>query len=164
MRWIALGLIFSACGLAGALLSRALQVRVRELEALLRLLSTLRTQMQFSRAPLEPMLSQACGQGQTPAFLPVCIAAMRAGAAFPAAWRESAAHGFGLRPEDRQLLLSLGELLGATDAEGQREGLLLHEELCRDLLEDARKRKESRGRSFFTLGILSGLTVVILFM
>lgn len=167
MRLIALGLLFLACGLTGVFLSRGLQLRVRELEAILRLLGVLRAQMQFSRAPLGPMLSQACAQGQSPAFLPGCLERLGAGRPFPEAWRLAVERGGGprpdgLRPEDRRLLLSLGELLGSTDADGQREGLLLHEELARQLLESARQRRDTQGRAFFTLGVLSGLTLVIL--
>ncbi len=163
MKIVALGLLFLACGLAGAFLSRNLQLRVRELEAILHLMGILRAQMQFSRAPLEPMLTQACAQGQAPAFLPRCLEGLRAGLAFPLAWRQAAERaGSGLRPEDQRLLFSLGELLGSTDADGQREGLLLHEELARQLLENARSRKETQGRACFTLGILSGLTLAIL--
>ncbi|MCL2106443.1 MAG: stage III sporulation protein AB [Oscillospiraceae bacterium] len=165
IKYVALGLLFSACGLAGAFLTRAMQCRVRELEALLRMLTALRTRIQFSRVPLRPLLEEVCAEGP-PAFLPRCVAGMREGEPFPAAWRGAVERqgGFGLREEDRRLLRSLGELLGSTDAEGQREGLLLHEGLARQLLEEARARRDSKGKAFFSLGILAGLTLLILFI
>ncbi|MDR1464779.1 MAG: stage III sporulation protein AB [Oscillospiraceae bacterium] len=164
IRFAALGLLMFACGMAGALGQRNLSLRVRELEAALRMISSLRTQMQFSRAPMLPLVEQLCAQGQAPSFLPQCLAKMRAGLPFPSAWRQAAgAKAFdGLRDEDRRILLSLGDLLGTTDAAGQREGLLLHEELTRELLDRAQQRRNSQGKARLLLGILAGLTLMIL--
>ena len=162
LKLIAIALLFFACGLTGAFLTRAMQVRVRELECILQMLTALRTQMQFSRAPLEAMLTQVCAQERHPQFLPHCLAQMQAGTPFPVAWKHAAQQAAGVKDEDRQLLFSVGELLGSTDASGQREGLQLHEELAAQLLETARAKKESHGKTYFSLGVLSGLTLVIL--
>ena len=72
--------------------------------------------------------------------------------------------GAGLRGEDRLPLLSLGELLGASDAEGQREALLVQEALLQTQLDQARARRDTRGRASLMLGILAGLTLMILLM
>ncbi|MDR1927608.1 MAG: stage III sporulation protein AB, partial [Oscillospiraceae bacterium] len=93
LKTIGLGLLFFACGFTGAWLTRGLTLRVRELEAVLRMLSTLRTQMQFSRAPLEAMLTQVCAQEQPPRFLPRCLEGLRGGEAFPRAWRGALEQG-----------------------------------------------------------------------
>jgi stage III sporulation protein AB len=125
----------------------------------------LRAQLQFSRPPVERMLAGFCGQSQHPAFLPRCLEHMRAGTAFPDAWRGAVeAQSFGLREEDRRHLLALGELIGASDAAGQREALQLQETLLATQLEEARNRRDTRGKAFFMLGILAGLTLMILFM
>ena len=164
LKHIALALIFLACGGAGAYCSRTMFLRVRELEAALQMLGSLRAQLQFSRPPLERMLSDICA-GQPPVFLPHALRQMRAGAAFPAAWHEAVLQRSpALRQEDRARLLPLGELLGASDATGQREALLLQETLLQSQLEQARARRDSRGKAVFTLGILAGLTVMILFI
>jgi len=163
---LALALLFLACGGTGAMLSRGMHLRVRELERSLQMTASLRAQLQFSRPPLPRMLAEACGRSYCPAFLPHCLARMGEGAAFPVAWRVAIeSHGGpGLREEDRRQLLALGELLGAGDAEGQREALLVQEALLQTRLEQARARRDTRGRAAFTLGILAGLTLMILLM
>ena len=162
---LALALLFLACGGTGAMLARGLLLRVRELERSLQMLASLRAQLQFSRPPLPQMLETVCGQSQRPAFLPHCLDNMQAGMVFPRAWRAALeSHGGGLREEDRRQLLALGELLGASDAEGQREALLVQEALLQTQLAQARARQDTRGRASFLLGILGGLTLMILLM
>lgn len=162
----ALALLFLACGGTGAMISRGMLLRVRELERSLQMLTSLRAQLQFSRPPLEQMLAAVCAQSQHPVFLPHCLSGMRQGTAFPTAWRGAVeSHsGTGLRPEDRELLLALGEVLGASDAAGQREALLMQESLLQTQLEQARTRQTTRGKAIFMLGILAGLTLMILFI
>ena len=166
LKYLALSLLFLACGGTGAMISRGIHLRVRELERSMQMIASLRAQLQFSRPPLPQMLAAVCGQSQRPAFLPHCLAHMEEGAAFPLAWRGAVeSHGGpGLREEDRRQLLALGELLGAGDAAGQREALLLQESLLGTRLEQARAQRDSRGKAVFTLGILAGLTFMILFM
>jgi len=165
LKSLALALLFLACGGTGAMVSRGMLARVRELERSLQMLASLRAQLQFSRPPLPQMLAEVCGQSQRPAFLPHCIARMGEGVAFPQAWRASVeSHSPGLREEDRRQLLALGELLGASDAEGQREALLVQESLLQTQLGQARARRDTRGRASFLLGILAGLTLMILLM
>ena len=166
LKTLALALLFLACGGTGAMISRGMLLRVRELERGLQMIASLRAQLQFSRPPLPRMLAEVCGQSQRPAFLPHCLARMGEGAAFPNAWRAAIeSHGgAGLREEDRLQLLALGELLGAGDAEGQREALLVQEALLQTRLEQARSRRDTRGRATFLLGILGGLTLMILLM
>ena len=86
LKSLALALLFLACGGTGALVSRGMLLRVRELERSLQMLASLRAQLQFSRPPLERMMEEVCA-GECPAFLPGCLTRMRFGIAFPEAWR-----------------------------------------------------------------------------
>ena len=164
LKSLALALLFLACGGTGAMLSRRMLLRVRELERGLQMIASLRAQLQFSRPPLPQMLAAVCGQNQRPAFLPHCLARMGEGMAFPQAWRAAVESGPGLREDDRRQLLALGDVLGAGDAEGQREALLTQEALLQTRLEQARALQSTRGRAVFLLGILGGLTLMILLM
>ena len=144
-------------------LARGFAARVKQLELCLQMIAAMRAQLQFSRPPLERMLTEICA-GECPAFLPGCLARMQNGVAFPLAWRAALeAGGRALREEDRRPLLALGEILGAGDAAGQCESLQLHESLLQTRLDQARARRDSRGKVCFTLGLLAGLTVMILF-
>lgn len=165
IKYLALALVFLACGGTGAMVSRGMMARVRELERSLQMLASLRAQLQFSRPPLVQMLDAVCRQSQCPAFLPHCLRRMQQGAAFPQAWHTAVEthSGAGLRAQDREQLLALGEILGASDAAGQREAMLLQEALLQTQLEQARALQNSRGRAIFMLGILAGLTLMILF-
>ena len=164
LKHIALALVFLACGGTGVFLSRGLSARAKELELCLQMIAALRAQLQFSRPPLEYMLAEVCAGSGHPGFLPGCLAKMRGGTAFPIAWREALESGGALKEEDRRPLRALGEFLGSSDAAGQCESLLLQESLLQAQLAQARARRDSRGKACFTLGILAGLTVMILFM
>jgi len=165
LRYTAMALVFLACGGTGAVLTRSLHLRVRELELCLQMITSVRAKLQFSRPPLDRMLAQLCGQSAHPAFLPRCLERMRAGTAFPEAWRSAVeSHSPALREEDRRQIALLGNLLGAGDAAGQREALSLQETLLTAQLEQVRALRDARGKTYFTLGILVGLTLMILFM
>ncbi|MDR2647309.1 MAG: stage III sporulation protein AB [Oscillospiraceae bacterium] len=164
VKWIGLSLLFAVCGFCGAWMTYRLTVRTRELESLLQMLAYFRTQMQFSRAPLQTLLTNASRQSCAPAFLSGVMRCVSDGQVFPLAWKravEQQPNTFYCE-EDRRLLLSLGELLGSTDAHGQEEGLLLHEQLAKQSLEKARRQQEKHGKTYLTLGVLTGLTLVIL--
>ncbi|MDR2753728.1 MAG: stage III sporulation protein AB [Oscillospiraceae bacterium] len=165
LKYIALSLLFLACGGTGALLSRQLHLRARELELCLQMVASLRAQLQFLRPPLEQMVEDVCAQSRCPVFLPHCLRGLRQGIGFPGAWREAlAAHGGGLREDDRLQLLLLGEILGNSDAAGQREARLLQDNLLQTRFDQARAARDGRGKSLCTLGILAGVTVLILFL
>ena len=165
LTYIALALVFLACAGTGAMLARAMTLRARELELCLQMIAGLRAQLQFSRPPVERMLAGLCEQSQHPAFLPRVLAGMREGTDFPAAWANAVKEQRGgLREEDRRHLLALGELLGASDAAGQREAMQLQETLLAAQLDQARAQRDTRGKASFMLGVLAGLTVMILFI
>jgi stage III sporulation protein AB len=165
LKTFALSLLFLACGGTGALLAHAAYVRTRELELCLQMVAAMRAKLQFSRPPLERMLEELCAQSRSPTFLSHCLAEMRTGIVFPLAWRSALlCHGGGLKEADRQQLLSLGELLGGGSAESQRETLQMQESLLESQLEQARAQRDTKGKAFFMLGILGGLTMLILFL
>jgi stage III sporulation protein AB len=164
LQYVALALVFLACGGTGAMLSRAMTLRARQLELCLQMVANIRAQLQFSRPPMQRMLAALCEQSQHPAFLPRCLQAMDAGVDFPRAWRTAVQEQRGLKEEDCRHLLALGELLGASDAAGQREAMQLHESLLTTQLAQARQLRDTRGKAAFTLGVLAGLTVMILFI
>ncbi|MCL2195267.1 MAG: stage III sporulation protein AB [Oscillospiraceae bacterium] len=165
LNYIAMTLIFLACAGTGALISRTMMQRARQLELCLQMLAQLRAQLQYSRPPVQTMVADLCEQAQHPAFLPRCLHSMNTGVDFPQAWQGALqSPGHGLKDDDRRHLLSLGQLLGASDAAGQREALQLHESLLTTQLDQARAVRDTRGKAAFTLGVLAGLTVMILFI
>jgi len=165
MQTLAISLLFLACGGTGAMLSRAMTLRTRELELCLQMVAQIRAQLQFSRPPVQRMLEALCEQSQHPAFLPRVLVGVQTGVEFPKAWRAAIQEQRGgLKEDDRRHLLALGELLGASDAAGQREALALQESLLATQLDQARDLRDTRGKAFFMLGILAGLTVMILFL
>jgi len=160
-----MALVFLACAGTGALISRAMAQRARQLELCLQMIAQLRAQLQYSRPPVHTMISDLCEQSQHPVFLPRCLHSMQQGADFPQAWQGALlSPGHGLKDDDRRHLLSLGQLLGASDAAGQREALQLHESLLATQLDQARQVRDTRGKAVFTLGVLAGLTIMILFI
>ncbi|MDR1734566.1 MAG: stage III sporulation protein AB [Oscillospiraceae bacterium] len=159
----ALTILFLVCGLCGAFVMRQMQVRVRELEAARYLLGGIKAQLQYSRAPLLPMLRGLAEGGNAPAFLTECVERMERGEAFPPAWR-GALEAAALPKVDRLALAGMAETLGATDAAGQMEAISLYEKNLDTLIADARHTRDTRGKSAVMLGVLAGITVAVLFI
>lgn len=66
-------------------------------------------------------------------------------------------------PEEEQaVLLQIGEILGSTDVEGQCSTLLLCRDHLESLLKQAEEKQHSHSTLYRSMGVLSGLFLVIL--
>ena len=67
-----------------------------------------------------------------------------------------------LPPRIRRLLVMLGNTLGRYDLAGQLEGIQSVRKRCEDALEQIRKNRNERLRSYQTLGICAGAALAII--
>ncbi len=64
--------------------------------------------------------------------------------------------------EDKKILIDMGKILGATDIDGQVSNIRITSSFIDKQIEKAEKEKEKNVKMFRTLGIVSGLTIIII--
>lgn len=169
MWWLRLcgaALVAGAGALAGWQAAAPLARRPAELRELAAALALLETEVAFGLTPLPEALARAAGAGRLAGhILGQAAAAVAAGALPGEALAQAVAAAFptsALRDPDRQALLALAAVLGASDRDDQ----VRHLRLCRERLlaaeaaaEADRRRSE---RLYRTVGALAGAAAAIL--
>lgn len=167
-KWIGAVLIVVACGGFGCSIAAGVKKEERELTRLVRLLGFMENQLQYRLTPL-PELCRQAGK-ETPGSVGEVFSnlsrellwqsAPDAAGCMAAAVRRS----HDLSPALRQLLLALGQTLGRFDLDGQLKGLEEAREGCRSRLEALARDRDSRLRSYRTLGLCAGAALAILLL
>lgn len=67
-----------------------------------------------------------------------------------------------LNSEDKKILIDMGKILGATDLEGQVSNIKITSSFIDRQIDNAQQEKEKNVKLFRTLGIVSGLTIIII--
>lgn len=67
-----------------------------------------------------------------------------------------------LNSEDKKILMDMGNILGATDIEGQVGNIRITSSFIDKQIQKAEEEKQKNVKLFRTLGIVSGLTIVII--
>lgn len=67
-----------------------------------------------------------------------------------------------LNEEDKKILIDMGNILGSTDVEGQVSNIKITSSFIDRQIEKAEQEKEKNVKLFRTLGIVSGLTIMII--
>lgn len=146
--------------MAGYTESHKLSSRVRQLEAALRFVEAARTEIRFSALPVQRLVQRH--GGELP-FLRQCAAACENGGSFAAAWSGALADRQGaFTKKDRELLLSFGEGLGASDLEGQLSHCELYTQLFTVQLNAAREERQRKSKLCLMLGISGGLSAALI--
>lgn len=153
------------CGVgAGVLVALRLSRTRTALDALCQLLRALSTEMAFTTAPIQSLLS---GLAMRPGYgdfsFPGCVAAaLEQGETLSRAWRQSLTADGAVPGCARVLLMPLGDELGASDLAGQTR--LLEQHLAR--LDECRQHYAAscpqRQRLALCMGTLGGLLAAIL--
>lgn len=151
----------------GRYLSQRLLQRIKILEQLDIMINSIRTQLEYSNIPLNEMLNKlSANEGiKKLKFIDDCLYKVKQGIAFPKAWKLSIENNYGLSPlnnQDKDILLSLGNVLGTTDLNGQLN--ICNYYICQinDRQIDARQKYQSYSKLFSAMGILSGATISII--
>ncbi len=150
----------------GLYLRHGMEQRVRELERLKIMLEVLCSQLEYSQAPVCSLLETLCLRSELArlGFLDECRRNFEKGIPFPSAWKTGVMNASGmthLKNEDTEILLPLGEIIGAANAESQINSLKLHLSLLNVNLETAGEENKKYGMACSTLGILAGIAAGI---
>ena len=145
--------------------STSLHKRTTELSLAVELVERMKTEIRFSAKEMKLLVAELAKAPyfQPLSFLGVCTEQLEQKTPFPAAWQTGLTAQPGhLSRDDLEQLSSLGHLLGSTDVEGQMGSLEL---VKQNLLNNLRRAKElyaSKGKLYRSLGVLSGIALVVL--
>ena len=166
-KWAGAILIFAGCGGFGFSMAVNFKNKEKMLCQLMRILECMECELQYQLTPL-PELCRHAVKGIGGAVKDVFLNLSRemdwqvspdACSCMSAAIRKTP----NLPTELRRLLLQLGHTLGRFDLPGQIQGIQSVKQACKGELKRLAKGRESRIRSYQTLGLCAGAALAILF-
>lgn len=158
-------LLIVLCGAgAGGIAAKHLRQERTAMERLSQMLRELSVQMEFRGASVQELLEQL---EQEPAYLffqfPCLVRqALEKGEPLCKAWRKGLEQDTAVPESARQILLSLGEELGASDLDGQVETLAQYRRQLEPYVTAAGERCAQRQKLYLSMGVLGGLMLAIL--
>lgn len=168
IRWFGALLILAGCGGFGFLVAAGARQEERQLSKLMRILIFMENELQYRLTPLPDLCAMAAGEtggsiGQI--FRDLSRALFQQEQPDAAICMQSVLNNEGdLSRRIRRHLLQLGRSLGRYDLPGQILGLQTIRKACEADLQDIRKNRDVRLRSYQTLGLCAGTALVILFV
>ena len=161
--------LLSSAAAIGFLKAEELNERVKMLQQLKRMMMLLQGELRFHRAELSEAFENTAERIEAPFsdFLKETSGKLRqrTGEGFEKIWCENSKYllrAEGFANEDAQLLELLGSSLGYLDLTIQTEHLNLVMLRTEEALEEAKKRKESRGKLYQTMGVTVGALLTLL--
>lgn len=167
-KWIGAVLVVAGCGGWGMLLSSGYRRQEAMLRKLSNVLRTMRRDLRYRLTAIPDLMRHAAAD---------CTGTLRnvfreAAEALDAKSQPDAAGCMRavlqrydtLPPKPARLLRQLGKTLGRFDLEGQLQGLSCVISECDQELQDLKKDREIRLRSYRTLALCAGVALVILFI
>lgn len=167
-KWIGAICIVAGCGGCGYLMAAQHMAKIRQLQNLIAALDYMRSDLQYRCTPLPQLCRQAgqLNQGKIKQIF-ILLADELEAQISPNVHRCMATVLDKLGAIDQVLhgiLMELGLNLGRFDMNGQLRILEYTQDLCRENLTKLTQNKDSRLRSYQTLGLCAGAALAILFV
>ena len=148
---------------------RRLERRVKTLQSLTEALELMERELDFRLPPMKELIWETARRSAEPAseFLAACAERMDEleGQPLSGLWQQAALDELpALKPCDREVLLSVGAVLGRYDAESQRGAISAARERLAGFLADAVEERRRQGRVYGALGATAGAFLVILLL
>ncbi|MCL2014573.1 MAG: stage III sporulation protein AB [Oscillospiraceae bacterium] len=165
-KYFGLTLIIIVCGYTGHMMAASLSGRIKELELAIALVGKLQTHIKYRRTPTIELIEEMAGYEL---FAPLCFIrdcgeSLKVSSNFTAVWKNSLDSNRGrlrITNEDISLLMSMGDYLGNSDAEGQIKALQFTETALGHNLKDAREQNAAKGKMYRSLGVLAGMGIAV---
>lgn len=162
-------LILGFCAWTGVYMSARVRKRVQESERFIRLLTVIRTQIEFALLPTDALLCTLCESREFSdfAFIHKVQKAFDGGVPLEIAWNRALteyASTSALHAEEIELISAFGSTFGNTDKSGQTANCTYFIEQLEQLTEKQRNTAEKNARLYNALGVLTGLFLVILLL
>ncbi len=157
-------LIFISCTYLGILISKKYTNRVKELKEFKNALGIIETKIKFTYEPLGEIFKEISSNFSTNIsniFINTCdnMKNYNIGKAWELAIEDGNTY---MLKEDKEVLKSLGKLLGKTDVNGQISQIEQTSEFLNNQIEKAEVERVKNEKLYKTLGIVSGIGLVIL--
>ena len=156
--------IFLSCSLIGILISKKYVNRVNELREFKNALNMFKTKIRYTYEPLPQIfaeISQNIDSNISNVFrtasdkMNICTA----GEAWDLALRFE---DLNIDEEDRNALRNLSKLLGKTDLQGQLNQIEMTSDFLDQQIRKAENQKDKSEKMYRTLGVIMGMTIVII--
>ena len=155
--------IFLTCSVIGILISKKYSNRVQELKEFKSALIILKTKIRYTYDPIPEIFFDIAKNLNSNISNVFSIAAnkmdiLAAGDAWNLAIKFEMLN---INDEDRMVLRNLSKLLGKTDLEGQINQIDITENYLEEQIKKAETQREKSEKMYRTLGMIIGLTIVI---
>lgn len=158
--------IFLSCSFIGILLSRKYVNRVNELKEFKNALNIFKTKIRYTYEPI-PEIFMQISESVNPNISNVFSQAankmeiLAAGEAWNIALKME---DLNINEEDKNALNNLSKLLGKTDLEGQLNQIEMTSDFLDEQIKKAEKEKNKNEKMYRTLGMILGMTIVVILM
>ena len=164
IKYILLFAIFLLSTAIGMSIAKTYENRVNELKEFKNILNVIKTKIKFTYEPLEEIFKQIAKDNET--SIEQIFGQMATQITYSSAkdtW-ENCIQGadISLKQEDKYILKKLGKLLGQTDVEGQVSEIEVTENFLNMQIDKAEEEKKKNQKMYKTLGVVAGLTFVII--
>lgn len=166
MRTVGMLLLFCACSGAGFCAAHRLRKEAAHTEQLAVLLGEFMTYIRYQCLPLEELLRLFAAHPNYEAFTFLKASSEGFCTAQPpdVLWREAVTADEAVVPPAKEILCTLGNTLGTTDAEGQLAALALHRNQMEALAADMKEGCHKKGTLYCQLGVLAGAMLALLLL
>ena len=146
-----------------------LSTRVKLLEKIQLMLSITENEIRFFCRPSDELVSLLSSKSELAElkFIQSCNKLMGQGEDFRSAWSKSLDDNSKIRflkKDDISVLRSFGEMFGTTDCAGQLSNCQVHIQLTEDKLNDARADRDRYASLSCSMGMISGIGLIIIFI
>ena len=158
--------IFLSCSFIGILISRKYVNRVNELKEFKNALNIFKTKIRYTYEPI-PEIFMQISESVNPNISNVFSQAankmeiLAAGEAWNIALKME---DLNINEEDKNALNNLSKLLGKTDLEGQLNQIEMTSDFLDEQIKKAEKEKNKNEKMYRTLGMILGMTIVVILM
>ena len=164
------GIIMLISGTAGLgfFASRKLGMRTKTLQSLLECLEMIEWELETNMPPTKQLFREVSVRVSAPAslFIIECMSKMESDEySLSEMWNQAAEEQLtALKPEDLEVLLPVGAVLGRYDADSQRNAITAAHNRLDMHWKDSIAEKKRLGRLYNTLGVMVGIFLVIIFL
>lgn len=156
--------ILAICTYIGFLISKKYLYRFQELNEFKTALNTLKTKIRFTNENLKDLFLELATTyyGNVATFFQSVATNLNtydATTSWNLALNESP---LSLKSSDKEALKSMGKMLGKTDLDGQLSEIEVTEIFLETQIVDAKKEKDKNEKMYRTLGIVTGIGIVII--
>ena len=140
--------------------------RLKELISIKSALNIFENKIKFTQSPLEEIfknIAENCSEKNIKNIFEQLVIDINKNINLHKSWLDTInSKETNLNDEDKKILIDMGKILGSTDVDGQVSNIKITSSFIDRQIEKAEQEKEKNVKMFRTLGIVSGLTIIII--